>query len=237
VIARILSIDSRPADRQPPDGQPAPVQIIRLHTGADFKFAAGQYLEIIHPDRARIPLSIASPPEQLPLLELHYRSTPGLPEAVLLDELLGTASSLEIEGPHGDVRLQPEDDRSLMLVAGGTGIAQALCLLRAQLLRHPVARVHLLACADSDDDFYYRDLLPVSPRLTTTFVADPARSTGNRALAWIRDNRERFFDPGVGIVLSGGPPFVYAVTDELESMGYQANKLASDVYAYAPRGS
>ncbi len=93
-----------------------------------FDFAAGQYLEIQHPSGARIPLSIASAPYQLPQLELHYRSTPGDALAPLLDDLLKARGELDLRGPFGDVSVTAYAG-PLLLVAGGTGISQALSIL------------------------------------------------------------------------------------------------------------
>ncbi|MEM8766230.1 MAG: hypothetical protein AAGE43_02205 [Pseudomonadota bacterium] len=210
-----------------------PVQIITLEIQAPFSFEAGQYLEVLHPDGTAIPLSIASPPEQLPRLTLHYRSTAGVDAAARMDELL-KQSELTLVGGAGDVVLEPSDRSSLLLVAGGTGISQALCLAIAQTLRHPGVQTELLACADEAGDLYFEDLLPETEAFTARLISDSRRDARNAGLSWLRD-RAQTLCKNTRVILSGSPAFVYAATDMLTDAGVGAGQLASDVYAWAPR--
>ena len=83
-------------------------------------------------------MSIASAPERLPQLELHFRPLPGVPEAQLMDEiLLDTADGsrdITIDGPFGNVCVDGPVEQELLLIAGGSGIAQ--CRGIATHLRH-----------------------------------------------------------------------------------------------------
>jgi CDP-4-dehydro-6-deoxyglucose reductase len=210
-----------------------PVQILTLELAGAFAFDAGQYLTVLHPDGTAIPLSIASPPELLPKLNLHYRSTPGLAEALQMDELL-KGDRLQLEGGAGDVRLSRDDDRPLLLVAGGTGVSQALCLALAQTSRHPNTSVQMLACADAEADLYFTDLLPTSPGFSAELIADSNRDDSNRGLSWLAENAAATASD-TRVVLSGSPAFVYAATDTLITAGLNSVQLESDVYAWAPR--
>lgn len=222
----VVRIDTRPLAREPA------VQILSVMPADPFVFDAGQYLEVLHPDGTAIALSIASPPEWLPVLTLHYRSTPGSPEAARMDALLREAAPLTLRGPGGDVRLDVDDSRPLLLVCGGTGISQALCLATAQRLRHPATPVELLACVDHPADLYFRELLPDG--IASTLIADPVREASNRGLAWLR-SRAPGLPEQARVIISGSPPFVWAATDALTHSGVPADRLASDVYAWAPR--
>lgn len=225
--AAILNIERRALAADPP------IQILTLELTEPFAFAAGQYLTVQHPDGTEIPLSIASPPELLPVLHLHYRSTPGLAEASRMDELL-EGTRLTLAGGMGEVQLTDADHRPLLLAAGGTGISQALCLALAQTSRHPDAPVQMLACADSDADLYFADLLPQGPAFSARLIADPARDGSNKGLNWLADHAGNL-DPAQRIVLSGSPSFVYAATDTLIQAGIDESRMESDVYAWAPR--
>jgi NAD(P)H-flavin reductase len=211
-----------------------PVQLIRIRLNGPFSFRAGQYLEILHDCGGRIPLSIASPPAALPELQLHYRSTPQLKEAQLLDQLLAATEPLNVTHASGDVQLDPSRHCPLILIAGGTGVAQALCMALDQTARQPEIPVLLLACADDAADFYFRDLLPRSKGFEAVLIDDSSRNESNRGLAWIRSNQQRFTSDS-RIVLAGSPGFVYAMTDTLLSVGITQERLESDVYVYAPR--
>jgi CDP-4-dehydro-6-deoxyglucose reductase len=229
--AEIISIEPRRLASEPP------INLLTLNAPG-FQFEAGQYLNVLLNDGARLPLSIASAPECLPEVRLHYRSTAGLFDAEQMDRLLERATELPIEGPDGDVCLDPDDTRPLTLISGGTGSAQAVGLASAQASRHPDAPVLHLACADHEDDFYFRDLIPASRSYRSVLIADPDRSDRNRGLAWLKANAAALggADLKAGrIVISGGPPFVYAVSDTLTGLGIEPGRLASDVYAWAPR--
>ncbi|NIP13411.1 MAG: hypothetical protein GWM88_01175 [Pseudomonadales bacterium] len=211
------------------------MQEIVLHLTQTFGFAAGQYLEILLPGGARLPLSIASAPHRLPELHLHYRSTPGVAEAALLDELLETSATLDLAGPHGDVRLKPPLDGPILIAAGGTGASQALGLIDALLACPPDHEVSFLWCADRQADVYRRVWLESlnADWLSTTLIVDPRRDRENQGLAWLRAQSTSFLDRQ--IFLCGGPDFVYAAADELEAAGVPRGRMAADAFSYAPR--
>ena len=231
ISAKIVSLQTRPVAVAPN------VCILELELTDSYSFLAGQYLEIVHPSGIRVPLSISSTPEQLPRLTLHYRSTPDSPEAACVDELLATEQILSLGPAAGDVHLSLPDGRPLLMIAGGTGIAQALSLVCAQIDLNPGAPTLLLCCADNEDDFYFRDLIPESPALTSILLADPDRTESNAGLQWIRSHGVEFLQRhnNARTCLSGSPGFVYAATDALAAQGVAADRLQSDVFAYAPR--
>lgn len=219
----------------------SPVQRIILELDGGFRFRPGQYLEILHPD-GPVPLSIASAPWRLPELHLHYRSTPGVAEAARMDELLALGRPLEIRGPAGDVTLPDPLPGPALLVAGGTGLAQALSFIDAFERQPPEAPVTLLWCADEASDLYLQAELEslAYDWLRVVCMADARRDTDNAALRWLRAHGAAASggtaNPGP-IVLAGGPAFVYAASDALESAGVAPARLQSDVFSYAPRGA
>jgi CDP-4-dehydro-6-deoxyglucose reductase len=217
-MARIVAIDGYPTQR------------IRLEA-ENFRFTAGQYLEVIHPDGTRIPLSIASSPARLPELELHYRSTPGNPEAAAMDDLLhGTHLTI---GPAQGAVHGPSDDIELVVVAGGSGAAQAFCLAEDRAERNPRgSNTRVLWCADHDDDLYDLERLGKLVAEVLVFV-DDRRDTANKGIQWLTNHAHTLADAAV--VIAGSPGFVYAVTDALTAAGVNPRALQSDVYAYAPR--
>lgn len=150
-----------------------------------------------------------------------------------MDELL-RGVRLGLEGGAGDVRLGKSDARPLLLVAGGTGISQALCLALAQTMRHPDVAVEMLACADTDADLYFADLLPSEGTFTAKLIADANRDDSNAGLKWLVDRAPQL-TAQTRVVLSGSPAFVYAATDTLVSAGLSEAQLESDVYSWAPR--
>lgn len=202
---------------------------------AEFRFRAGQYLEVMHPD-GPVPLSIASAPWRLPELHLHYRSTPGLPEASRMDALLAHGGDLEIRGPGGDVTLELPLAAPALIAAGGTGIAQAMSFVDAFDKAPPDVPVKLLWCVDDEAELYLGEELDPSTRpwLELTRIADPQRSERNRAMIRLGEQAAALA-PDSPVVLAGGPGFVYAACDVLEAAGVAPENLRSDVFSYAPR--
>ncbi len=203
----------------------------------EFHFRAGQYLEVLHPD-GPVPLSIASAPWRLPELHLHYRPIPGAPEAARMDELLARSERrgrLEVRGPGGDVVLEPPLAAPALIVAGGTGMAQAMSFVDAFSHADPGAPVTVLWCVDRDEDFYLDEELegPARPWLRLVKIADANRSEANRGLDWLRRHAGELAADSV-VVLSGGPAFVHAACAALAQAGVPRERMRSDVFSYAP---
>ncbi len=177
-------------------------------------------------------MSIASASEHLPRLELHYRPLPGVAEAALMNELLQAASELSLEGPFGDVRINGPLDDDLLLIAGGSGIAQCRAILH-HLRQTTHNRAATLVWSVTQPDHLYCDaeLQHFASWLRYEAVVDTPQAK-NAATAWLRTHAL----PTSGrIVISGGPGFVYAVVDALDELGVTGVSIESDVFSYAPR--
>ncbi len=105
------------------------VMIIKLQLPATdpFRFYAGQYLEFILKDGRRRSYSMATPPAENNLVELHIRHTPG---GVFTDHVFGAGATqmkvreiLRVEGPFGSFFLRDDSDKPVIFLASGTGFA------------------------------------------------------------------------------------------------------------------
>jgi CDP-4-dehydro-6-deoxyglucose reductase, E3 len=208
------------------------VRLISLALPVPFPFHAGQYLNVVHPGGVRIPMSIASAPERVPELELHYRPLPGVAEAQLMNELLDAGTELSIEGPFGDVRITAPLTEDLLLIAGGSGISQCLAILE-HLRRAEHARSVTLVWSVTQREHLYADaeLRNFATWLNYEAVVDSPQAT-SAVLTWLRTHAL----PTSGrIIISGGPGFVHAVADTLSALGATNATIESDVFSYAPR--
>ena len=213
-------------------------QIITLAVTDGYRFRAGQYLEIIAGDDTRIPLSIASAPGRLPELELHYRSTPGIPAAAAMDVLL-EGSHLYLSPAHGDVRAgAPQQD--VLIVAGGTGAAQAFSCAEYRAATGATGATTIVWCADAPDDLYETSRLAGYANVRLHEVIDDRRTPANEGLMWLRQHGSRFAahgapDDGAYVLLAGAPAFVYATLDVLLEQGVHQAQCHADAFSYAPR--
>jgi CDP-4-dehydro-6-deoxyglucose reductase len=208
--------------------------LIRLRIeGGVYAFDAGQYLEVLHPDGRRVPLSIASAPADLPHLDIIYRSIANEPLAEALDELLAAGSPLELAPAAGKVRISPAaDEGPVLLIAGGTGIGQVRSIARHLLHRGKVAATVLWCLDEPPEAHLAEDLARCTGRLAICVDAD--RSPANRGLASLSDELSDPHRPRYArVIASGSPPFVYAVVDCMA--GADAPAPESDVFAFAPR--
>jgi NAD(P)H-flavin reductase len=206
-----------------------PVQRITLNLNDAYPFEAGQYLSVLGED-IEIPLSIASAPHRLPELEIHYRSTPGVPEAAAMDALL-LGSHLRLSAAQGEVRCGPAQ-RPLLLVAGGSGAAQAFSCAEHRAWQN-AAQTAVVWCADHSDDVYETQRLANYVNGQLQICIDSRRTAQNEGMVWLREHCQQY--RGHNVILCGSPAFVYTVTDLLCERGFDRNTLQSDVYAYAPR--
>lgn len=100
---------------------------LRLALHQNFKFAAGQYIDILLPDGARRSYSIATPPatpEGVIDLQLHIRHSKGglFTDALFSEGGLGERKKLDCEGPLGTFFLD-DSDAPVVFVARGVGYA------------------------------------------------------------------------------------------------------------------
>jgi CDP-4-dehydro-6-deoxyglucose reductase len=115
---------------------PAPdvaVISLRLPMNENFRFIAGQYIDLLLKDGKRRSYSLATRPDPggVTALEIHVRHTPG---GLFTDHVfskLKVRDILRFEGPLGSFYLREESDKPIVMLASGTGFApiKAICEL------------------------------------------------------------------------------------------------------------
>ncbi|MCP1633129.1 CDP-6-deoxy-delta-3,4-glucoseen reductase [Kerstersia gyiorum] len=118
---------------------------LQLPATENFRYYAGQYVDIILKDGTRRSYSMASAPGQEKFLELHLRHVPG---GLFTDHVFGVGDTqmrlkeiLRIEGPQGSFFLREEDDAPIVMLCSGTGFAPVQSMvehMRAQGLHRKV---------------------------------------------------------------------------------------------------
>jgi NAD(P)H-flavin reductase len=105
---------------------------LRLRSPAP-PMAPGQYVCIGAPGEARLPLSLASDPADLPALTLHFQPTPGHSDSAYLLDLLEQGAPLAVDLPHGECAFAEPLTQPLLLLGvrpshGAWGIAKGIGL-------------------------------------------------------------------------------------------------------------
>ena len=132
---RIESIDKAAPD----------VAIVRFKLPASerLQYLPGQYVDFLLKDGKRRSFSLATPPHDDRLLELHIRHVPG---GLFTDALFTQYKGREIlrlEGPLGSFYLREDSDKPIVFVAGGTGFAPIKAMIE-HALHHDLPREMVL---------------------------------------------------------------------------------------------
>ena len=101
------------------------VMVLKLKLPANEKlvFLAGQYIEFLLKDGSRRSFSIANPPHDAELIELHVRHVAGGQFTDHVFTKMKERDILRCEGPLGTFFLREESDKPVVFVASGTGFA------------------------------------------------------------------------------------------------------------------
>jgi CDP-4-dehydro-6-deoxyglucose reductase len=132
---RIESIDKAAPD--------VAVVKIKLPANERLQYLPGQYIDLLLKDGMRRSFSIATPPHDDSLLELHIRHVPGGRfTGQLFNEFKGR-EILRFEGPLGSFYLREDSDKPIIFVAGGTGFAPIKAVIE-HALHHRIDRQMVL---------------------------------------------------------------------------------------------
>lgn len=95
---------------------------LKLPAAERLQFLAGQYIDILLKDGTRRSLSLAKPPHDDALIELHLRNYGG-PFSRHVFTQMKEKDILRFEGPLGSFYLREDSNKPVVLLAGGTGFA------------------------------------------------------------------------------------------------------------------
>ncbi|AHE55453.1 FAD-binding oxidoreductase [Sphingomonas sanxanigenens] len=206
--------------------------VIRLDDPDRFRFQPGQYVRLRPPGlRVARAYSIASAPRALPSIELLIRHVPGGQVSGWLDGGGAVPGAvMTLQGPLGGFSL---DDRAAraVFVAGGTGLAPSLAMIRAQAGRMPM--LLCFGCTRREDLFLHGELraleaetpdLEVRIALIEGAAGDVREGTAVALLAG---------DPCVGASyhLCGPPAMVDAARAVLRAEGVPPERIRAERFA------
>jgi CDP-4-dehydro-6-deoxyglucose reductase, E3 len=216
---------------------------LRLPAAERFDFEPGQYIDVMLSGGRRRSFSIASPPHDSRLLELHVRRVPGgeFTEPLFAEGARG--GLLSIEGPLGHFVYRPRTqarDPPMLLIGGGTGLAPLKSILRHVLDKGLRRQMTLYWGVRSERDLYAHDALEDMARHGADFryvpvLSEPSpRWRGRRG--WVH---EAVLDDALelercDVYASGPPQMIEAVRREFARRGVAASNLFFDSFDYAP---
>ena len=135
--------------------------VMRLHLKLPaterLQFLAGQYIDILMRGGMRRSLSMANPPHDDGLLELHLRNYGG-PFSDYVFNKLKEKEILRFEGPLGTFFMREESAKPIILLASGTGFAPIKAIIEHALHKGSSRQMTLYWGGRRRSDLYLNDL-------------------------------------------------------------------------------
>jgi CDP-4-dehydro-6-deoxyglucose reductase len=219
---------------------------LRLPAVERLRFQAGQYLDVLLDGGRRRAFSIASPPHDSELIELHVRRVDGGGFTERLfgaapSPTLATGSLLRVEGPMGQFSYR-EGARPALMVAGGTGFAPLKSMLRHVLETGIRRDIHFYWGARHAQDIYEEALvlgwMRRHPQLRFTAVLSEATAAeaSHHRVGWVHEAvLADYPDLAPFEVYAAGPPaMIEAMRAGFPRHGLPAERLYFDSFDYAP---
>ena len=185
VVATVMIQAAEDATEQPPwwdadvlahERRTIDVAVLQVRPRTRYDYLPGQSLSLETEIRPRLwrYYSPANAPRPDGLLELHVKARDGGPVSSALVRRVGVGDVLRLGPPMGDLTLDRDSDRDLLLVAGGLGLAPMKALIDQVARQGPARRVDLFVGFRTEDQVYdradLRRLQQENPWLTVTLA-------------------------------------------------------------------
>jgi CDP-4-dehydro-6-deoxyglucose reductase len=212
---------------------------LRLPATEPFAWQPGQYIDVMLSGGRRRSFSLANPPHDGALLELHVRRSSRGEFTSLVFGSMTEGTLLRIEGPLGQLAYRPGTGPAL-LIGGGTGYAPMKAILRHVLEKVPGQRVVLFRGARTRADLYDDAWLAGLAAREARFRYVPVLSSpaaGDTALPGLVHEAVIASGEtlaGADIYAAGPPDMIGAVRAELPRHGADPARIVFDSFEYAP---
>ncbi|HVT02419.1 MAG TPA: FAD-dependent oxidoreductase [Thermoanaerobaculia bacterium] len=176
------------------------MQLTIAFPNRDFRFAPGQYVNVRFPGDVSRAYSVASAPQRPEAVQICIRLGTGAGSNALRQ--LKTGDRLEVDGPLGDFILPEGDNRRVVLIAGGTGVAPVRSIVLHMLAVEDGRQILVLFDDQDAGDIYAADLDPLGRSGAIMLRKGPVGELVAGAIDLIR---------GASIMVAGFGPFLDAV--------------------------
>jgi ferredoxin-NAD(P)+ reductase (naphthalene dioxygenase ferredoxin-specific) len=209
---------------------------LKLEPAAGFlTFAAGQYAMLTCAQRPGRAYSMANSPDD-PVLEFHIRHVPNGRTSSYVAQELKVGEAVRIEGPYGSAHRRESSRQPILLVAGGSGLAPMMAILRRLCARDNYGRsVHLYhGVRDGRDLYCLEELLKLGADESFAFtpvLSLPAAPTAFRTgFVHVAIGQDYPRLAGFQVYTAGPPPMVDAVKATALELGARAEDIYADAF-------
>lgn len=223
IATRVAKIEERGAN----------VRILHLRTPRTktLRFLAGQHVALTLNDGSRIDATVASCPCNGMQLQFHLRRQPGNPANEALFGQLRSGDTVELEGPFGDITLDDDARRPLLMLAVNEEFAAIKSLIEHAINLDFQGPVRFFWLADSEAGHYlenhcrsWEEVLDDYRYLPVTLAA--AQPDAMEMQQLLDDIRREMADlSGADIYVAGPPPFQREMERLLIGQGADSNRI------------
>ena len=211
---------------------------LKLPVNERLLFLAGQYIEILLKDGKRRTFSLANPPHDDELLQLHIRLVPGGQFTEHVFSTMKERDILRFSGPHGSFFLREDSAKPILLLAGGTGFAPIKAIIEHALHNRMERPMTLYWGARDRSGLYLPDLprqwAAAHPRFRYVPVIEQGCGEGERSglvhLALLQDFPDL---SGYQVYACGAPPMIEAARRDFLARGLPSDEFFADAFTFA----
>ncbi len=208
---------------------------IRLKTAKKMDFSAGQYVTLqFTPDHIR-PYSMACLADD-DLMDFHVRLVPNGRVTSYIKDQLKVGDNVRVTGPMGTSYLRTLHQGPMLCIAGGTGLAPILSIVRSAVSRGMTNPIHVYFGALTSNDVYGEDeFLQLSsqyPNIHFHIVVMSGPENGTYRSGLVTDAVFEDFKDFAGwrSYLAGSPQMVEAANMMLKKAGHDSDRIYTDAF-------
>lgn len=214
---------------------------LTMPKGQRLQFLAGQYINILLKDGRHRSFSLANAPHNDEFLELQIRHVPDGFFTTHVFEKMKDKDLLRFRGPLGTFFLREDSDRSIIMVAGGTGLAPIKAMLE-HIFHMGIKRpVQLYWGARAKRDLYLLEVLNQWNQEHANFSFIPVLSEPATAdqwqgrTGWVHEAVMADHDDlsSIDMYASGPPPMIDALKSVIFDHGLTTDRLFYDSFEFA----
>lgn len=215
---------------------------IMLPQNQRFHYLPGQYIDLLMRDGRRRSFSIANPPDEGGVLELHVRRVPDGYFTNYIFDGMKERDLLRFQGPLGTFFLRDgEEERPLVFVAGGTGFAPIKAIVEHAFAEGIRRSMHFFWGARAARDLYMRELAESWQERRENFTFTPVLSEPGDDdqwagdTGWVHEAVTRYYPDlsGHQVYASGPPPMIEALKKSFHEHGLPADQLFYDSFEFS----
>jgi ferredoxin-NAD(P)+ reductase (naphthalene dioxygenase ferredoxin-specific) len=211
------------------------IKRLRLKPAKPVEFSPGQYVQLQFTREHVRPYSMAglSGDDEF---EFHVRLVPNGRVTGYIAERLKPGDAVRVSGPLGSAYLRRKHEGPMLCVAGGTGLAPILSIIRGAIAEGMTNPIHLYFGVRSPRDVYGRDWLTGLQRehpalkvhVVVTSGADPREQRCGLVTEAIEKDLSDLSDWRA--YLCGSPPMVEAATLVARRKGVGSERIYADAF-------